>query len=257
MQVNFGIDRSREMPHAGAMFGRRPYRELERKLGYRFRHAALLEAALTHPSYRHETPGVAEDNQRLEFLGDAALALLTAAWLYHQHPDEAEGGLTQRRSSLTRSRALAEAGRRLGLGEVLRLGRGELKNGGRTRDGVLEDAVEAVIGAAFVDGGLKAAQRVFDRCLLSYLLAAPTPGRWDNPKGALLEWCQRHGAPSPRYEVVAESGPMHQRVFVVRVVVAGTVETRGSGLSKKSAEQQAATAALLSLCGDSNDAAPS
>ncbi len=226
------------------MFGRRPYRELERALGYRFRHRELLETALTHPSYRHETPGVTSDNQRLEFLGDAVLSLLASAWLYTRHPEMSEGDLTRRRAQLTRSASLAAVGRCLGLGELLRLGRGEANSGGRERAKILEDAAEALIGAVFLDGGMKAAQRVFERSVLPHLSAAPDPARWDNPKGALLEWSQAQGFTTPVYEVVEEHGPMHARQFTVEVTVQGERMGRGVGRSKKSAEREAALDAL-------------
>ncbi len=226
------------------MFGRRPYRDLERALGYRFRRVELLEAALTHPSYRHETPGVASDNQRLEFLGDAVLSLLTSAWLYARHPEMSEGDLTRRRAQLTRSAALEALGRHLGLGALLRLGRGELNSGGRERSKILEDAAEALIGAVFVDGGMKGAQMVFQKCVLPCLTAAPDPARWDNPKGALLEWSQAHGFSPPVYRVVEERGPMHSREFTVEVAVNGEPMGRGIGRSKKTAEREAALNAL-------------
>lgn len=230
--------------HACHMFGRRPYRELERTLGHRFRRIDLLEVALTHPSYRHEMAGVVSDNQRLEFLGDAVLSLLTSAWLYKRHPEMSEGDLTRRRAHLTRSTALEALARHLGLGALLRLGRGEASSGGRERTKILEDAAEAVIGAVFLDGGMKAVQRVFEQCVLPCLTAVPDPTHWDNPKGALLEWSQAQGLAAPTYQVVEESGPMHAREFTVEVSVEGERMGRGVGRSKKRAEREAALDAL-------------
>ncbi|MCX7818723.1 MAG: ribonuclease III [Kiritimatiellae bacterium] len=229
------------------MFGRRPYRELERALGYRFRRVELVEAALTHPSYRHETRGVTTDNQRLEFLGDAVLSLLASAWLYAKYPNLSEGELTQRRARLTRSTTLAAVARQLDLGRQLRLGRGEAMAGGRERAKILEDAAEALIGAVFLDGGIKAAQHVFERCVLPCLPIALDSTHWDNPKGALLEWSHQQGLPSPQYHVVDARGPMHAREFVVEVCINGEPRGRGTGPSKKSAEHEAALAALRAL----------
>ncbi len=230
------------------MFRRRPYRDLERRLGYRFRNESLLETALTHPSYRHESPSAEGDNQRLEFLGDAALALLSAAWLYAQHPGLSEGELTRLRANMTRAHVLAEIGREIGVGSFLRLGKGEAKTGGQQRAKVLEDTVEAIIGAAFIDGGFRVVERIFRRCLLPAMQKMQP--RWDageNPKGRLLEYCQKHGLAVPVYEVVEARGPMHQREFSVEVRVNGRIAGRGEGRSKKLAEQAAAAAAVRLL----------
>jgi ribonuclease-3 len=225
----------------------RPYREIERRLGYRFRHTALLETALIHPSYRHEHPEIGQDNQRLEFLGDAALALAVAVWLYRRYPELTEGELTQRRAALTRSSALAEAGRQLDLGRHIKLGRGELKCGGQSRQKILEDAVEAIIGAVYLDGGMKGVEQIFERTLLPILRQMATTAEYENPKGALLEWCQRNHLDLPVYRVIAERGPMHEREFVVEVCVNSTGTAIGTGRSKKTAEQAAALELLRKI----------
>lgn len=230
------------------MFGRSPYRELEKKLGYRFRTRSILESALTHRSFRHETPGIECDNQRLEFLGDAVLGLVTAGWLYEKCPDLAEGDLTKRRATITSSAALAAVGRALDLGEQMRLGRGEHKSGGKHRDRMLEDAVEAVLGAVYLDGGLKAVGRVFEHCLLPRMLSAQGHPEGENPKGDLLELCQRLKLGAPVYAIAAEEGPLHSREFRIEVHVAGEVRGRGCGRNKKTAEQEAALNAIHALC---------
>jgi ribonuclease-3 len=229
------------------MFGRSPYRDLEKKLGYRFRERGHLESALTHRSFRHETPGVETDNQRLEFLGDAVLGLVTAGWLYEQCPDLDEGELTKRRAAVTSSSALAAAGRALGLGEHMRLGRGEHKCGGKHRDRMLEDAVEALLGAVYLDGGLKAVGRVFETCMLPRLLSAQCHPAGENPKGDLLEWCQRHKLGAPAYVTASEEGPLHNREFCIEVRVGDECRGRGCGHNKKTAEHAAALDALRTL----------
>ena len=179
------------------MISRSPYRPLEKILGYRFRDRSLLEAALTHPSWRHEKGESARaeaDNQRLEFLGDAALGLVAAHSLFTTHPDAAEGDLTRLRAQLVSTKNLAQVARQLGLGPWLRLGKGEENNGGRDRDSNLADVVEALLGAAFLDGGLKAASPLFAHWFLSD--APPQLGEGsdhENAKGALQEKLQQSG----------------------------------------------------------------
>jgi ribonuclease-3 len=229
------------------MFGRSPYRDLEKKLGYRFRDRSHLESALTHRSFRHETPGIETDNQRLEFLGDAVLGLVTAAWLHDECPDLDEGDLTKRRAAITSSAALAAAGRALGLGEHLRLGRGEQKCGGKHRDRMLEDAVEALLGAVYLDGGLKAVEKVFAVCMRPRLLSAQCHPAGENPKGDLLEWCQRHKLGAPDYVIASEEGPLHDREFRIEVRIGGEIRGSGCGRNKKIAEHAAALDALRAL----------
>lgn len=224
-----------------------PYKKLEAALGYRFRKRRLLEQAITHPSFAHEQLEPTPDNQRLEFLGDAALGLIAAAMLYESRPDAPEGAMTKIRSSLSSTKALAEIAQRAQLGAFLRLGRGEERGGGRIRPTILADALEAVLGAAFLDGGLKAVQKIF-RTLFEPRLGELGFSAWhDNPKGDLQEWSQRQGTGAPLYRMVKEEGPAHQRVFTVEVLVGGNPLAQGSGPTKREAETQAALHALRNL----------
>jgi len=227
---------------------RSPYRELERALGYRFRHRDLLELALTHPSYRHEAQGADADNQRLEFLGDAVLGLIVADHLYAAHAGADEGALTKLRSSLTNTRALARLAQGLDLGRHLRLGHGEVQSGGAHRGSTLADALEAILGAAFRDGGLRAVQKIF-RHLFPPLLAAPAQAWTENPKGALQELFQEAWKANPEYCVTQESGPAHARTYTVEVRRGDKVLGVGAGASKRTAEMEAARRALDALRG--------
>ncbi len=226
----------------------RPYAGLEKTLGYRFKTTALLELALTHRSYRHETDGVLGDNQRLEYLGDAALGLAAAANLYAGDATADEGLLTERRSRQASGRSLANAARRLGLGAWLRLGHGEECSGGRERESLLGDAMEAVFGAAYLDGGMPAVDKIYCRlCATENPAAMLAESRWlDNPKGQLQDWMQRAGHGVPTYRLVAEDGPSHKKRFAVTVCVKGN-EYRGTGSTRRAAEAIAATAALAEL----------
>ncbi len=223
---------------------RNPYRPLEKKLGYRFRRRRHLETALTHRSFRFEAAEPLPDNQRLEFLGDAALGLVTASHLHQSFPDLQEGDLTRVRSLLTNSKMLAKLAGLVDLGSYLRLGRGELQSGGHQRSSTLGDALESVLGAAFVDGGLRAVEKIFKKVFLPELETAAR-ARWhDNPKGALQELAQRRWRTSPRYRTVSEEGPAHSRSFTVEVLISGQVVGIGTGLNKREAETQAARAAI-------------
>lgn len=226
------------------MIGRNPYRELERALGYRFRKRRWLEQALTHPSFAHEQTPACPDNQRLEFLGDAALGLAAAAELFDRNPTADEGALTKLRSLLSSTKALAERAQALDLGRHLRLGRGEDLGGGRARASILADTLEAIVGAAYLDGGMKAVAKIFHSLYEPRLReTALSPWR-DNPKGALQEWTQRQGAPPPRYLLVGEEGPAHQRIFAVHVLVNDAVLGEGRGPTKRAAQTEAALEAL-------------
>lgn len=219
--------------------------ELERRLGHVFQRPELLEAALTHRSYSAETdPPERMGNQRLEFLGDAALGVVAAEWLVAQRPDWREGPLTKVRSRLTNAVALARVARRLDLGGFLRLGRGEEQNGGRGKEAMLADALEAVLGALWTDGGPGPVQDVFAKWFADEIAEAVEAGGDDNPKGDLQEQMQRERKESPRYEVIEESGPSHARHFKVAVFRGDEQLGTGEGASKRTAEMAAARAAL-------------
>jgi len=206
---------------------------LEKRMGYRFKKKALLEAALTHPSYRYENPEVLSDNQRLEFLGDSVLGLLAADRLTEKYAEANEGELTQRKSSIASGRALATAARALGLGEHLLLGRGEAANGGAERESNLEDVLEALLGAIWLDGGLKPARKFFEKHIFQPL--EPAAPSLLNPKGTLQEFAQKNGFPIPEYQVVDQSGPDHARCYTVEVSV-NHFAYRGEGAGRRAAE---------------------
>jgi ribonuclease-3 len=219
-------------------------RALEKRIEYRFRKKALLEAALTHPSYRYETPEAEADNQRLEFLGDAVLGLLAADILMEKNPQAAEGDLTKLKSAISSGTALASAARSLGLGEHLRLGKGEAASGGANRDSNLEDALEALLGAVWLDGGLKAARKFFERNIFQTLQSAEPV--IENPKGMLQEYAQKKGYAVPDYQVTEASGPDHARRYCVEVTVS-TYAYRGEGTSRREAEKMAAEKAVRNM----------
>ena len=224
-----------------------PLDRLQARLAYTFRVPALLERAVTHPSWLQDHPGDAESNQRLEFLGDAVLQLLLTEALFQLFPDDREGLLSQRRASLTKGAFLASLAREIGLDACLRLGGSEEFGGGRTRASALEDAFEALVGALYLDSDLPAVRRV----VLG--LYGPLPGRLaletaDNPKGRLQELVQpRHGNDALRYEVMRTEGADHAREFEVAVFLLSRLLGTGRGTSKKLAEEAAAHAALETL----------
>ncbi len=219
--------------------------ELQRRLGHTFRYPGLLERALTHPSFLHEHPAAAENNQRLEFLGDAVLQLFLTERLYHRFAAEREGGLTKRRAALGNGPFLAQLARELGLAGGLRLSAGEAATGGRERDAALEDAFEAVVGAAYLDAGLAATHRMLDGIYGD--LAGRLSGREAeaNPKGRLQELVQPdHGNDALRYDVIRIDGADHARAYEVAVFLRDRPLGTGRGTSKKLAEEEAARAAL-------------
>ena len=221
--------------------------ELQRRLAYAFRDEGLLRLALTHPSVAHESGGLAEHNQRLEFLGDAVLQLVLTRELYEKFPAFDEGPLTKARAKLVNRRTLAEHARALGLGAHLILGHGEETHGGRERPSTLADAFEALLGAIFLDGGFDAAREFILREFggaFSKVSALPTI---ENPKGELQELLQARSPEAPEYRVVSATGPDHDRVFECTVHHGSVELARGSGKSKKAAESNAAMAALKKL----------
>ncbi len=223
------------------------FSSLEQQLGYVFRDVALLRLALTHPSVAHETSDRVQHNQRLEFLGDAVLSLILTCELYLKFPDFGEGPLTKARAQMVNRRTLAEQAGRLNLGEHLIVSRGEELSGGRERASALADALEALLGAIFLDGGFEAAREFvlrFFRDAFGQLTELPYLA---NPKGELQEALQTTSIEAPRYELVKVSGPDHDRVFECAVFHRGVELGRGHGKSKKLAESQAALTALERL----------
>ncbi len=220
---------------------------LQERIGVRFQDEALLLLALTHPSYANEHPEEAGgNNERLEFLGDAALGLVVAEALYESFPDHEEGHLTEWRSQLVMGTTLAAVATTLGLGADLRLGRGEEETGGRERPRNLERVYEALIGAILVDSGLESAREFIHRTMSDEFERLHADPAVVNPKGALQQLAQgEHGR--PEYVTVEERGPEHAREFVVEVRVEGETLGRGSGASKQTAEKAAAHEALQAL----------
>ncbi len=216
--------------------------DLAHRLGLPFSKLSLLTRALTHRSYVNEHLDAMEDNERLEFLGDAVLDFIVGAWVYHRFPEMPEGDLTKMRSALVRNEQLADFARQLELGRALRLGRGELASGGQDRPGLLGSAFEALIGALYLESGIEAA----DEFVQPFLEAARETVLTEvfDPKSELQEWSQSGKIGTPRYHVVSSSGPDHAKVFNVEVTLGEEVYGRGSGTSKQSAEQSAAQDAL-------------
>ena len=213
-------------------------RELMKALGYSFRDEALLRRALTHPSAGQE------DNQRLEFLGDAVLQYLMSDRLYREYPREREGALSHQRALMVCEAALSQVARKLGIGEALIMDKGEEQTGGREKPSVLCDAMEAVLAAVYLDGGMEAAREIVARCW-------PSPEDVERPmqdsKGLLQELLQRDGGDPPSYEITGSSGPPHDRVFRAGVYYNGKLLAEGEGRKKKEAEQAAALKALEAL----------
>jgi len=222
-------------------------RAVQDRLGYGFGDEALLLQALTHPSLAREEGPTSENNQRLEFLGDAVLQLAITAELYARFPTADEGSLTKARAHLVNRTALAGHGDALGLGEALQLSRGEEATGGRLRASTLADAFEAVIGALFLDGGMEVARGFILDQFRTAVGALGTMPNLDNPKGDLQEILQAASSQAPQYRLESTSGPDHDRRFVAAVHHQGVVLGRGEGRSKKSAESEAARTALAHL----------
>lgn len=214
--------------------------EFARRVGLDFINPSLLQRALTHRSYINEHPEAIEDNERLEFLGDAALDFIAATWLYNRYPEMNEGDLTRLRSSLVRTEQLADFGRELKLGEGLRLGRGEEASGGRDRSALLCDAFEAVVGALYLDAGLEEAFRFLEPRLLKAANVALEDESLLDPRSQLQIWAQAELGVTPQYETVDSFGPDHQREFLVEVAVGEEYKGRGHGRSKQEAAQKAA-----------------
>ncbi len=219
-----------------------PLQRLSQALGYQFREDALLEAAVTHRS------AGGANNERLEFLGDAVVNLVIAEQLFRRHPDLAEGDLSRLRASLVRGGTLAELAGELNLGDCLRLGPGERKSGGARRTSILADALEAVLGAVYLDAGFEAAAAVIRRIFQRRLQDLPPVESLKDPKTRLQEYLQARGRPLPVYRVVDVSGQQHHRIFTVacELFQDGTSAT-GTGRSRRQAEQAAARASLESL----------
>ncbi|MBI2723690.1 MAG: ribonuclease III [Chloroflexi bacterium] len=220
-------------------------RTLETRLRLKFKDPSLLRQALVHTSYLNENPGIeVGSNERLEFLGDAALGVVVAEQLYKEYPDVDEGKLTELRAHLVRRDTLAQATERFDLGAFLQLGRGEDAAGGRRRPNNLARAYEALVGAIFLDGGIRSARAFIKRSLAEELDGLRNQGMPHDPKSRLQEVIQSRWQTTPSYRLLKTEGPDHARRFTVQVVVAGKPMGTGEGGSKQSAEKQAAQRTL-------------
>ena len=221
-------------------------KDLETALGYRFQNITLLENALTHSSYANERwHNSLLSNERLEFLGDSVLGMLVAEFLFHSFPNRPEGELTRMRADMVCETTLANAANVIGIGEHLLLGHGEERFGGRNRNSILADAMESVIAAAFLDGGIAAAKGIVEKFVLTEVPVHKLHNA--DYKTALQELVQQKKNQVLSYALVDQSGPDHDKQFTVEVSLNGTVVGKGTGTSKKRAEQAAACAAMEQL----------
>lgn len=225
-----------------------PTEAIERIIGYRFKRVHLLDEAMTHKSFVNENRAKDQrQNERLEFLGDAVLSLIISEHLAAGLPECTEGALSKLKARLVSESSLAKSAKRLGLGSLLRLGKGEELSKGREKHSLLADALEALIAAIYVDGGLEASReftlRIFDQELQAIQQLSGESSSEDY-KTHLQELCQKRYDTLPRYVTVRESGPDHRKTFEVELMIRGEVRGTGRGLSKKEAEQMAAKQAL-------------
>lgn len=220
--------------------------ELEKAIGYQFRNITLLQNALSHSSYANERwHDSLKSNERLEFLGDSVLGMLVAEHLYHTFPNRPEGELTRMRADMVCEKSLAVVANRLDLGRHLMLGKGEESGGGRKRDSILADAVESVLAACYLDGGMDAAVQFVKKFIL--VNVPVTKLQNTDYKTALQELVQQKKNQTIAYRLVGESGPDHDKQFQVELTINGEVVGLGIGSSKKRAEQAAAQAAIEKL----------
>lgn len=219
--------------------------ELEEIIGYRFKNRSLLKLGLTHSSMRYEQ-GYTQDNQRLEFLGDAVVQLLISEILYRSMPTSDEGALTTSRASMVSSKSMADVAKSFNLGGFLKMARSEEHNGGRNREAALADVLESVVGAVYLDGGLEQARTVVELLFAAPLKKAKSPDVLTefNPKGRLQEIIQDHTNILPSYKITHEAGPDHNKHFLATVTWDGHLLGDGMGPSKKDAESAAASAAI-------------
>ena len=245
--IRAALGRLAPRPAAADLPGSR-IRAIENRLGYRFRDPRLLAQALKHRSWVYANQGEGVDsNERLEYLGDAVLALAAAEYLFRRYEDRREGDLTRMKSLAVSRALLARRARAIDLGSHILLSPEERAAGGGDQDSILSDAFEAVIGALYLDGGLGPARRFIETVLLHDLEGLVQGEDFVNFKSLLLEHVQGRGQGHPRYQVLDERGPDHEKVFSVDVSVTGQTIGRGQGRSKKEAQQMAARDALQSL----------
>lgn len=222
------------------------YATLIQRLGISIK-ADLLELALTHSSYAYEN-GKIPNNERLEFLGDSVLGFVVTGHVYLENPDLDEGSLSRLRSATVSAKTLAKAANEIGLGEFVRLGKGEISTGGKTKTNILADTFEAIIGAAYLSGGLEPAKAIIDSLVLPLLSSEDELLETSEPRTVLSELLKSLGKSDATFDVTHE-GPDHDRTFFAAVIVDGSSVASGSGRTRKAAEAQAAIAALKTLRG--------
>lgn len=221
-------------------------KELETAIGYRFQNISFLQNALAHSSYANERwHNSLMSNERLEFLGDSILGMVVADHLYRSFPNRPEGELTRMRADMVCERALAKVAHQIGLGDHVLLGKGEEQGGGRNRESILADAVESIIAACYLDGGMDAAKQFVERFVLSDVPVTKLHNA--DYKTALQELVQQKKNQTIQYTLVGESGPDHDKQFRVELSINGEVIGSGTGTSKKRAEQEAARVAIEAL----------
>ncbi len=224
---------------------RENFHEFEKIIEYQFHNFSLLSTALTHSSFSSERNWNYErNNERLEFLGDAVLELISSDYIFHWKNKDREGAMTKLRASLVCERSLAESARQVRLGEFIRLGKGERSAGGCDLDSILSDAFEAVIGAIYLDGGMEAAGKFVKKYVLSDI---ENKQLFYDSKTVLQELVQNGGKNNISYEIISEQGPDHAKTFEVCCKLSGKVVGKGTGRNKKAAEQQAAYEAILKM----------
>lgn len=221
--------------------------DIPQRLGLQFNDPFLLRRALTHRSFINEHPEALEDNERLEFLGDAILDFLVGAWLYNHFPEMSEGQLTRLRASLVGNEQLASFAKRIQLGDFMLLGKGEEDGGGRLRPALLGCTFEALIGALFLDQNLEAVYTFVEPFLTQETHKILNGNGEQDVKSLLQEWSQSQGMGAPTYRTVGEHGPDHDKIFEVEVIIGGEVAGKGEGHSKQAAAKNAARAALTSI----------
>ena len=216
---------------------------LQESIGYTFNNQELLQIALTHRSSLND-PTIKESYERLEFLGDAILEMLISTFLFEKYPDKMEGYLTAARSAIVRTESLSQIAKGFNLGSFIRMSKGEESTGGRNNDSTLEDVIESLIGAIYIDGGLESAKVFFEKFIIPKADTVVNENRLKDSKSLLQELVQAKGLSTPIYQIVKEIGPDHDKTFETSVVVDGNQVATGIGKSKQEAEQQAAQKAL-------------
>ena len=227
------------------MYSENDITELEDRIGYHFKDRALIRMALTHSSYANEQKiNKQPDYERLEFLGDSVLEMVSSTYLYNNYPDKKEGQMTKMRASMVCEQALAFCARDFELEKYILLGKGEESTGGRHRDSIISDVMEAVIGAIYIDGGIDYAKKHIDKFILNDL---ENKQIFVDAKSVLQELVQKDSTKTLSYEICWESGPEHDKIFKSRVLINGEILGEGEGHTKKAAEQQAAYQAVLKI----------